>query len=159
MAIFKKGDKVKIKSVGGVYTTYIKWIVNKAYDGSSDSEDVREVLSHYTYDKRPKTTEGVWTVITVGEHGEVPETVVLIDNGKEAYMFDSKYLIPDEDFLKWTDLKLGDCIKAQKRDNSIYMVTGIDCSKDTERHILAGNTWLFDEEIKHCVKVEEENKC
>lgn len=161
MAIFKKGDKVKIENVGGVYTTYIQWIVDKAYNGFSDSEDVRGVLPHYTYGRRPsKGVEGEWTVITVGEHKEVPETVVLIDNGKEAYMFDSKYLIPAEDFLKWTDLKIGDCIrKSQKLKDTIYMVTGIDCSKDTERHILAGNTWLFDEEIEHCVKVEEENKC
>jgi len=161
MAIFKKGDKVKIKDVGGVYTTYIQWIVDKAYANYSESLSVHEVLPHYMYDRRPskESAEGEWTVITVGEHKERPETVVLIDNGKEAYMFDSKYLIPAEDFLKWTDLKMGDCIKSQKRDNIIYMVTGIDCSKDTERHILAGNTWLFDEEIKHCVKVEEENKC
>lgn len=159
MAIFKKGDKVKIKDVGGVYTTYIQWIVNKAYNDFSDSEDVREVLSHYTYDKRPKTTEGVWTVITVGEHGELPATVALIDNGKEAYMFDSRYLIPAKDSLKWTDLKIGDCIKSQKCEDTVLMVTGIDYSEDTSRHILAGITWLFDEDIKHCIKVAREDKC
>ena len=70
------------------------------------------------------------------------------------------YLIsePEEKKLKWTDLKIGDVIK-QKKGTDITMVVSIDTMEENGTgksisHILAGDTWLDDEDLEYWEKVE-----
>ena len=70
------------------------------------------------------------------------------------------YLIsePEEKKLKWTDLKIGDIIK-QKKGTYTTMVVSIDTREENGTgksisHILAGDTWLDDEDLEYWEKVE-----
>lgn len=63
---------------------------------------------------------------------------------------------PEEKKLKWTDLKVGNVIQDKKyRREFVCLVTGIDYSLDTVRHICANYEWLTDEELSTWEKVEE----
>ncbi len=66
------------------------------------------------------------------------------------------YLIsePEEKKLKWTDLKIGDVIR-QKEGTISYLVTGIDTSPSTNKHIFTDGIWVSDEELTDWEKVEE----
>ena len=55
-----------------------------------------------------------------------------------------------EKYLKWTDLKIGDVIR---KGIETYMVIGIEDNYNGT-HILAGQGWLSDEELKEWEKVE-----
>lgn len=63
------------------------------------------------------------------------------------------YLIsePEEKKLKWTDLKIGDTITNGK---DTFMIIGIDTVGDYDWHILAGDVWIKDTELKDWEKVE-----
>ena len=70
------------------------------------------------------------------------------------------YLIsePEEKKLKWTDLKIGDVIK-QKEGTYTTMVVSIDTREENGTgksisHILAGDTWLDDDDLEYWEKVE-----
>ena len=66
------------------------------------------------------------------------------------------YLIsePEEKKLKWADLKLGDVIR-QKENTISYLVTGIDTSPSTNKHIFANSIWCLDSELEDWQKVED----
>lgn len=53
--------------------------------------------------------------------------------------------------LKWTDLKIGDTIT---NGEEIVMIIGIDTVGDYYCHILAGDNWIKDTELKNWEKVE-----
>ena len=70
------------------------------------------------------------------------------------------YLIsePEEKKLKWTGLKIGDIIK-QKEGTYTTMVVSIDTREENGTgksisHILAGDTWLDDDDLEYWEKVE-----
>lgn len=66
----------------------------------------------------------------------------------DAYML--AYLIdePEEEVLKWTDLKLLDIIK-HKYDDDTAVVTRLSNSPSgTTIHVCVGGEWLSDEELK-----------
>ena len=64
------------------------------------------------------------------------------------------YLIsePEEKELVWTDLNVGDIIKKTKAPRKIAMVVQIDVDGES-MHILAGATWLGDDELEEWEKV------
>lgn len=66
------------------------------------------------------------------------------------------YLIsePEENKLKWTDLKIGDVIR-QKEGTISLLVTGIDVEPSTNVHIFARDIWVLDSELENWEKVEE----
>jgi hypothetical protein len=78
-----------------------------------------------------------------------------IDDKQQDNKWALAYLVsePEEKKLRWTDLKVGDVITNKKITS---MVVRIDT--DDVIHILAGNVWLNDEELKEWEKVENEKE-
>lgn len=56
--------------------------------------------------------------------------------------------------LKWTDLKVGDIIRYKKMS---CMITCIDTSNDTCRHVCFNNKWYDDDYLEYWEKVEQMN--
>lgn len=78
------------------------------------------------------------------------DVVARFGNGMTAYTL--AYLVeePEENKLRWIDLKVGDVIT---NDNLTAMITEID--KEHHMHICAGHKWYSDEELEDWEKVEE----
>lgn len=68
-------------------------------------------------------------------------------------VFSFVYLVsePEEKKLKWTDLKIGDIVTNGTRT---YMVIGIDSKGKYGSHILFGNEWITDGDLRDWEKVE-----
>lgn len=73
---------------------------------------------------------------------------VFFGSEKDCYEY-VKYKL-SEKYLKWTDLKIGDVIR---KGIETYMVIGIE-NNYNGTHILTGQGWLSDEELKEWRKVE-----
>lgn len=71
----------------------------------------------------------------------------------DGYSYALAYLIddPNENKLKWTDLKIGDVIT---NGYFIAMVTEIDKGSLKHLHIYAGHTWINDNELAKWEVVE-----
>lgn len=148
---FNKGDKVKVTSTGGVYTTYLSWLCeNKTH--------IAKQLPHWVYGRSmtKDKLDDEWKVIYSSEHLDVRNTLVFIDNGKEAYLTGEKSLVlcPEEKRLKWTDLKVGDVITDGETE---CMVISIDKSPDAIFRICVitkrGNDWFDDKDLEDWKKV------
>ena len=90
---YNKGDKVKVISTDGVYSTYLQWI----------SKNIREIcgaLPHWVYSRKMDASDldDEWTVIHSGPHTDhSKEIVVFIDNGKKSFMINENYLTSKDD--------------------------------------------------------------
>lgn len=76
--------------------------------------------------------------------------------GNSGYRCPLAYLIkePEENKLKWTDLKIGDIIRKVHEDGYRYaMVVRID-TYSTERHIGLEGEWITDESLEEWEKME-----
>jgi hypothetical protein len=74
-----------------------------------------------------------------------------------VYAWHLAYLVeePEEKKLKWTDLKIGDVLR-NKNEKTTAMVGQIDeCVCDL--HILAGCTWIADDELENWEKVNDKD--
>lgn len=71
-------------------------------------------------------------------------------DNRPAWDITSEYRIKPEG-LKWTDLKIGDIITNSKET---FMIIGIDTIGNYDCHILAGDMWIKDTELKNWEKVE-----
>lgn len=95
------------------------------------------------------------------------DTIAAWEDGKTIQFFDqssddwedivepkwtinTQYRVKPEGF-KWTDLKVGDIIHYKKMS---CMITCIDTSNDTCRHICFNNKWYDDDYLKYWEKVE-----
>ena len=88
--MIKVGDKVRIKSESGVYTTYIKWLTSEDV-----FENVHDYLGHYRYGRNPPDDHREWKVVFIAPHVILRYVdVALIDDGKECYMFSTGALEP-----------------------------------------------------------------
>lgn len=89
---FKKGDKVRVTSNGGVYTTYLRWLCEHC-------TDIAEELPHWVYNRSLPENEydNEWTVVCSGKHLDTGVMLVFIDNGKESYIIEEKCLVPYEE--------------------------------------------------------------
>ena len=72
------------------------------------------------------------------------------DVKEPKWRLDTQYRIKPEG-LKWTDLKIGDIVTNGTR---AYMVIGIDSKGKYGSHILFGNEWITDGDLRDWEKVE-----
>lgn len=94
----------------------------------------------------------------VEEDLSIVTLVGIDDESYSARFFDGTtnwylaYLVeePEENKLRWTDLKVGDIITS---GNLTAMITEID--KEYHIHICAGHKWFSDEELEDWEKVEK----
>lgn len=143
---FNKGDKVKVTSSDGVYTTYLNWL-------SKNSKAIVKQLPHWVYgrDMTEDKLNDEWTVIHSDKHRTFNETLVFIDNGKEAYLIDEENLIPyPEEKKQWTDFKVGDIITNGKTTAMVVV-----SSSESYPHIFIGYRWIADVELNDWEKVEK----
>jgi len=96
------GDKVRIISDGGIFTTYMRWLMR-----DNIYWKVHDYLSHYQYEREPENWQDrVWTVVCIGSHGGYDAQVALIDDGEECYMFDIDHLQKVDDKPRMTNREL-----------------------------------------------------
>lgn len=85
---YNKGDKVKVISDDGVYTTYLQWIYENRHE-------IRDKLSHWVYDREMDASDldDEWTVIHSAPHTDYSkDIIVFIDNGKKSFMINENSL-------------------------------------------------------------------
>lgn len=72
----------------------------------------------------------------------------------ESNIYSLAYLVsePDEEKLKWTDLKVGDIIINEEQTS---MVTSINHHEDDAVHIYVGGVWFADTALEGWKKVNE----
>ena len=115
------------------------------------------ICSFSILDLKMRVNEGekITKVHKILSEESVNRICVYFDN--DGYFnYSLAYLIsePEENKLKWTDLKIGDVIRKKYEDGyRSAMVTRIDTYL-TERHIGLGGEWLTDDEIEEWEKVE-----
>ena len=90
---YNKGDKVKVISDGGVYSTYLQWIYQNRHE-------ICDRLPHWIYGREMDASdlEDEWTVIYSAPHTDHSRVIVVfIDNGKKSFMIDENYLTSKDD--------------------------------------------------------------
>lgn len=90
---YNKGDKVKVISDGGIYSTYLQWIYENRHE-------ICTSLPHWVYNREMDASDldDEWTVIYSSPHTDnSKDVVVFIDNGEKSFMIDENYLVSKDD--------------------------------------------------------------
>lgn len=90
---YNKGDKVRVISDDGVYSTYLQWI----YENRTS---ICDKLSHWVYGKEMDASDlfDEWTVIHSAPHMDYSkDIIVFIDNGKKSFMINADCLVSKKD--------------------------------------------------------------
>lgn len=90
---YKSGDKVKVISDGGLYSTYLQWV-------TKNSREIHRALPHWVYGREMDASDldEEWTVIYSGPHIDCSkDIIVFIDNGKKSFMISEDCLVSKDD--------------------------------------------------------------
>ena len=90
---YKKGDKVRVISDDGVYSTYLNWL-------TKNSASICKELPYWVYNREMDEFDlnDEWTVIHSSPHLEDSyNIIVFITNGKKSFMINENGLVSKED--------------------------------------------------------------
>ena len=90
---YNKGDKVRVISDDGVYSTYLQWICE-------NSVSINKSLPHWVYNREMDDSDlnDEWTVIHSSPHMDYnKDIIVFIDNGEKSFMINEDCLVSKED--------------------------------------------------------------
>jgi hypothetical protein len=90
---YNKGDKVRVISDDGVYSTYLQWIYENRHE-------ICDKLPHWVYNRDMDDSDlnDEWIVIHSAPHMDYSkDIIVFIDNGKKSFMINEDCLVSKED--------------------------------------------------------------
>lgn len=90
---YNKGDKVRVISDDGVYSTYLNWL-------AKNSVSIGKELSHWVYSREMDEFDlnDEWTVIHSSPHlDNSHDIIVFISNGEKSFMIHEDCLVSKED--------------------------------------------------------------
>lgn len=89
---------------------------------------------------------------------EMFEYRFVIDEGytNDGYLLAYLVELPNENALKWTDLKVGDIIRNRADKNLLFIITAMDFTETDDKnfgHVMFDNEWTSDKELEGYEKV------
>ena len=117
---------------------------------ANNLEDLKKRVAEY----KPENTIHVIRSIKP----EMFEYRFMVDEGyaNDGYMLAYLVELPNENALKWTDLKVGDTIRDRTDKNLLFMITAMDTTETDDEdfcHVMFANEWTSDKELEGYEKV------